>query len=155
MRGLKRIVRAATARRMGRVARSAPLMRGLKRFGSQRATVNTIFLVARSAPLMRGLKLGVGFDHITDYLFVARSAPLMRGLKRSRLTWLRRRRSLLRVCRAVCPANEGIETTSPPSLMLSVIKNVARSAPLMRGLKQSRCGFNQVKLGFKSRGLPR
>ena len=115
-----------------RVARSAPLMRGLKLAGHVvRYVVRGAFCravcpanegietqdilphspldtpVARSAPLMRGLKQEgfLRFSQLHD--LVARSAPLMRGLKPEpagpfKMMFLR--------CRAVCPANEGIET---------------------------------------------
>ena len=37
--------------------------------------------------------------------------------------------------RAVCPANEGIETKDGDFVMRRMLKLAARSAPLMRGLK--------------------
>ena len=62
----------------------------------------------------------------------ARSAPLMRGLKLGSQSgsWAR-----IRSCRAVCPANEGIETGSTRDLVSFPVFRAARSAPLMRGLK--------------------
>ena len=109
-------------------------MRGLKLQVNEGRLQGTRFVVARSAPLMRGLKplQPRGWPRCA-LRCVARSAPLMRGLKPC--------------CgivsgfpsntgRAVCPANEGIETLFQVGFVLHEELHVARSAPLMRGLKQ-------------------
>ena len=110
--------------------------------------------------------------------YVARSAPLMRGLKLQEIGQII---AVIPTGRAVCPANEGIETCCTGCLAGNGTLVVARSAPLMRGLKPVpnssqdalvRCqvarsaplmrGLKQVHLGFRhrcspcqSRGLPR
>ena len=69
--------------------------------------------VARSAPLMRGLKPGQLWSIQSSGKFgVARSAPLMRGLKPQKSS---SSESESMISRAVCPANEGIETGQCPS----------------------------------------
>ena len=62
-------------------------------------------------------------------------------------------RSVSGPCRAVCPANEGIETQHEKARENNCDRVVARSAPLMRGLK--RLGNTASALRDVSRGLPR
>ena len=108
---------------------------------------------ARSAPLMRGLKPGIQEGRVGHEVIAARSAPLMRGLKPGQ-AWLRC--AWLLHCRAVCPANEGIET-------LRLCLNgggghgglAARSAPLMRGLKHGSSAHLGTCAPSLPRGLPR
>ena len=109
--------------------------------------------VARSAPLMRGLKrLSVEHTPVFLYVFVARSAPLMRGLKRN---WPRMHSPWTTSGRAIRPAYEGIETGRTRLLGLDG-GFVARSAPLMRGLKHLMgsplCGITSIPV---SRDPPR
>ena len=109
--------------------------------------------------------------------YVARSAPLMRGLKL--VASLGRNKSTGREGRAVCPANEGIETqgsklddhrakiVARSAPLMRGLKplgrgrdrgsalSVARSAPLMRGLKHQVWGSATTALFLVSRGLPR
>ena len=180
MRGLKQHLPDVCAINQLDVARSAPLMRGLK--PSAAANVASIPgpQVARSAPLMRGLKLGRGLKYCRLATWVARSAPLMRGLKRQLLRSPDGRRSesvarsapLMRglklsearrnglgfddLSRAVCPANEGIETQIAARRQLAERLDVARSAPLMRGLKLKLIWTLYIgHIFFTSRGLPR
>ena len=64
-------------------------------------------------------------------IFAARSAPLMRGLK---LGIIQQLLGNVAKRRAVCPANEGIETQCD-HFRNPLLGPAARSAPLMRGLK--------------------
>ena len=57
--------------------------------------------------------------------------------------------------RAVCPANEGIETSKTLYIFPARRDCVARSAPLMRGLKLCRRGDKFCGPLSWSRGLPR
>ena len=141
MRGLKPgSLLGIIRQRQRRVARSAPLMRGLKRsdcarqvlFYPERRAIRPAYEgietvkhpemcqssdreVARSAPLMRGLKPPTGNSSgSTRRSVVARSAPLMRGLKLA----------------CMLPSRS--------------IRVVARSAPLMRGLKPVTHGFTYI-----------
>ena len=113
------------------------------------------FTPARSAPLMRGLKLDEVNYPTSLPVYPARSAPLMRGLKHECLAKIHdvdQRHS-----RAVCPAYEGIETRNAlDRIALQRGNSVARSAPLMRGLKHR---HNLILRGpveiHQPRGLPR
>ena len=58
-----------------------PANEGIETSVRQFADQPDLRVVARSAPLMRGLKLFVGTTTVSSNSTVARSAPLMRGLK--------------------------------------------------------------------------
>ena len=83
-------------------------MRGLKHSAVAALAQAEYYSVARSAPLMRGLKPGLHCHVSFPQFYVARSAPLMRGLKPPAQFELFAVEAIN--CRAVCPANEGIET---------------------------------------------
>ena len=111
--------------------------------------------VARSAPLMRGLKPGgQESNNRCPKNQVARSAPLMRGLKLDEPQ--RRQRELHVIGRAIRPAYEGIETLPQKRFHPATPIRVARSAPLMRGLKpcEQRCFLGRAGI-LPSRDPPR
>ena len=97
---------------------------------------NRVFhLAARSAPLMRGLKLGDRGGSVGSRLSSRAVCPANEGIE----TAQERFRAALQLSssRAVCPANEGIETFLVQSeCCVKSCLGAARSAPLMRGLKQ-------------------
>ena len=152
-------------------ARSAPLMRGLKRNKSALAIILKPFPAARSAPLMRGLKQNKPGDNLgrlalgravcpanegietgatpqdahTPFYLCRAVCPANEGIE----TCAYRGNSQFRYtcCRAVCPANEGIETRVPSRSMLA-FGYAARSAPLMRGLKRAAFCILATRLVF-------
>ena len=105
--GIETLRRQAAVVRPG-VARSAPLMRGLKR----EPWLESGFMFSRSravCPANEGIEtLRRQAAVVRPGALAARSAPLMRGLK---LITRLNSAFINSTGRAVCPANEGIETS--------------------------------------------
>ena len=115
-------------------ARSAPLMRGLKR-GIQRDSSNPLAYRRAVCPANEGIETKDG-DFVMRRMLklAARSAPLMRGLKRERGHPIK---MFVTQSRAVCPANEGIETI--PTCGTRGRRNPCRAVcPANEGIETSR-----------------
>ena len=82
---------------------------------------------------MRGLKHEVIHHLLRVFDWRRAVCPANEGIETS--LWLRSQLSTSRSSRAVCPANEGIETDRQRTVFVLAGDFAARSAPLMRGLK--------------------
>ena len=112
-------------------ARSAPLMRGLKRRPDDRILAG--FLCRAVCPANEGIETLLG-DLCSCRLCGCRAVcPANEGIETALLLYADMLTEILG--RAVCPANEGIETPKKRARRERET-NAARSAPLMRGLKR-------------------
>ena len=115
-------------------ARSAPLMRGLKRRPDDRILAG--FLCRAVCPANEGIETLLG-DLCSCRLCGCRAVcPANEGIETALLLYADMLTEILG--RAVCPANEGIETWLETSLPTETQSAAARSAPLMRGLKRQK-----------------